>query len=67
MTTTKIENPNVGDCICVYLEHGWIQITFAPEGWYEWNQNEETHWAVTETPRAWMPLPPTSAEGVEHG
>ena len=32
MTTTKIENPNVGDCICVYLEHGWIQITFAPEG-----------------------------------
>ena len=40
---------------------------YAPEGWYEWNQNEETHWAVTETPRAWMPLPPTSAEGVEHG
>ena len=32
MTTTKIENPNVGDCICVYLDHGWIQITFAPEG-----------------------------------
>ena len=25
MTTTKIENPNVGDYICVYLEHGWIQ------------------------------------------
>ena len=32
MTTTKIENPNVGDCICVYLDHGWIQITFEPEG-----------------------------------
>lgn len=32
MTTTKIENPNVGDCICVYLEHGWIQITIVPEG-----------------------------------
>lgn len=32
MTTTKIENPNVGDCICVYLEHGWIQITLRHEG-----------------------------------
>lgn len=40
---------------------------YAPEGWYEWNQCEENHWRVTETPRAWMPLPPTSAEGVEHG
>lgn len=38
---------------------------YAPEGWYEWNQCEENHWRVTETPRAWMPLPPTSAEGVE--
>ena len=37
---------------------------YCPEGWYEWNQHEETHWAVTETPRAWMPLSPTSAEGV---
>ena len=36
---------------------------YAPEGWYEWNQCEENHWRVTETPRAWMPLPPTSAEG----
>lgn len=32
MTTTKIENPNVGDYICVYLEHGWIQITRESEG-----------------------------------
>lgn len=40
---------------------------YAPEGWYEWNEHEEIHWRVTETPRAWMPLPPTSAEGVEHG
>ena len=39
---------------------------YAPEGWYEWNQCEDNHWRVTETPRAWMPLPPTSAEGVEH-
>lgn len=28
-----------------------------PEGWYEWNQYEETHWRVDETPRAWQPLP----------
>ena len=40
---------------------------YAPEGWYEWNQCEDNHWRVTETPRAWLPLPPTSAEGVEHG
>ena len=40
---------------------------YAPEGWYEWNQCEDNHWRVTETPRAWMPLPPASAEGVEHG
>ena len=31
---------------------------YAPEGWYEWNQCEDNHWRVTETPRAWMPLPP---------
>ena len=37
---------------------------YAPEGWYEWNQCEDNHWRVTETPRAWMQLPPTSAEGV---
>ena len=40
---------------------------YAPEGWYEWNQCEDNHWRVPETPRAWLPLPPTSAEGVEHG
>ena len=40
---------------------------YAPEGWYEWNQCEDNHWRVTETPRAWMQLPPASAEGVEHG
>ena len=39
---------------------------WCPEGWYEWNEHEEVHWAVSETPRAWIPLPPTS-EGVEHG
>ena len=42
------------------------ETSYCPEGWYEWNEHEEIHWAVTETPRAWMPLPPTSAEGVEH-
>ena len=40
---------------------------YCPEGWYEWNQCEDNHWRVTETPRAWMPLHPTSDEGVEHG
>ena len=31
---------------------------WCPEGWYEWNQNEDNHWQVSETPRAWMPIPP---------
>lgn len=32
MTTTKIENFNIGDYICVYLDHGWIQIKRESEG-----------------------------------
>ena len=28
-----------------------------PEGWYEWNRHEETHWRVDETVTHWMPLP----------
>ena len=31
---------------------------YCPEGWYEWNEHEEVHWAVSETPRAWSELPP---------
>ena len=30
---------------------------YCPEGWYEWNEHEEVHWAVSETPRAWSELP----------
>ncbi len=30
---------------------------FCPEGWYEWNQHEECHWAVSEKPLAWCELP----------
>lgn len=37
---------------------------YCPEGWYEWNQNEEKHWRVTSTPVAWCELPPSSAKGV---
>lgn len=32
MSTTKIENPSVGDYVCVYLAHGWIQIKRESEG-----------------------------------
>ncbi len=34
-----------------------------PEGWYEWNDHEDTHWLVDEQPTHWMPLPkpPVSA------
>jgi len=30
-----------------------------PEGWYEWNEHEETHWALDNDPTHWMPLPLT--------
>lgn len=30
-----------------------------PEGWYEWNHCEETHWLLDEAPTYWMPLPKT--------
>ena len=30
---------------------------YCPEGWYEWNEHEDVHWAVSETPRAWSELP----------
>ena len=31
--------------------------TYWPEGWYEWNQHEETHWQLDSDPTHWMPLP----------
>jgi hypothetical protein len=41
---------------------------YCPQGWYEWNEHEEVHWAVSATPRAWAQMPPPpSAEGVSHG
>ena len=40
---------------------------YCPEGWYEWNEFEETHWAVNETPGAWAPLPPTNPAGSGKG
>ena len=40
---------------------------YCPEGWYEWNEFEETHWAVNEIPSAWTPLPPTTSAGSGKG
>lgn len=30
---------------------------YTPEGWYETNEYEETHWKVTDPVSHWMPLP----------
>lgn len=30
---------------------------YLPEGWYEWNGFEETHWQLSNKPEFWMPLP----------
>ncbi len=32
MARTLVEEPGVGDYICVYLEHGWVQIKRESEG-----------------------------------
>ena len=40
---------------------------YCPEGWYEWNEHEDTNWAVSATPRAWAPLPPTSSADSRKG
>jgi hypothetical protein len=32
-------------------------MTYWPEGWYEWNHHEEIHWALDNDPTHWMPLP----------
>lgn len=32
MSTVKIDEPRVGDYVCIYLEHGWIQIKRESEG-----------------------------------
>jgi hypothetical protein len=37
--------------------------TYWPEGWYECNENEETHWQVHEKVTHWMPLPETPSVG----
>ena len=38
---------------------------YCPDGWYEWNEHEEIHWAVDKTPTAWCKLPPNG--GASHG
>jgi hypothetical protein len=50
-----LEASNDSDAVGDYDEA--TDTYYCPEGWYEWNQHEETHWFVTETPRAWAPLP----------
>lgn len=32
-------------------------MTYWPEGWYEWNEYEEVHWKLNPEPTHWMPLP----------
>ena len=43
------------------------ETSYCPEGWYEWNEHEEIHWAVRTTPCAWAPLPPTTSAGSGKG
>ncbi len=31
--------------------------SYWPEGWYEWNRHEDTHWWVDEIVTHWMALP----------
>lgn len=40
--------------------------TYTPEGWYETNDYEDTHWFIHDPVTHWMPLPaPPSTKGAE--
>lgn len=39
-----------------YYDEG-TDATYWPEGWYEWNEHEDTHWCVDREPTHWMPMP----------
>lgn len=39
--------------------------TYWPEGWYESNEFEETHWALEHEPSHWMPIPSPPAPKTE--
>lgn len=41
--------------------------SYWPEGWYEWNRYEDTHWRVDETVTHWMPLPLPFNAGLSAG
>ena len=28
-----------------------------PQGWYEWNDQDDTHWMIVDQVTHWMPLP----------
>lgn len=51
-------------------DESWVEYdeasgtTYCPEGWYEWNEHEETHWAVSATPLRWMSIPVPAAVDV---
>jgi hypothetical protein len=45
---------NDGECIDYDETTGK---TYWHEGWYEWNEYEEYHWALDTAPTHWMPLP----------
>lgn len=40
---------------------------YCPEGWYEDNENEETHWQVTDPVTHWMFLPEPPCCNAQHG
>jgi hypothetical protein len=49
------EVSDVEDDCCEYSEEK--DEYYLLEGWYEWNQEEETHYRVSDPVSHWMPLP----------
>lgn len=52
---------NYADDFCEYDEE--TDNYYLPEGWYECNEFEETHWKIDGNVTHWMPLPTPPVEG----
>ncbi|MFQ6309875.1 hypothetical protein [Lysobacter capsici] len=61
--TVQVDEISCGEDFGEYDEEN--DCYWCPEGWYEWNENEEIHWAVNDDVTDWQPLPTPAATGAQ--